>query len=153
MAAYSQTSSFLTSVKRAMEIWNNTINEIMIEQILSLIDTEFAAMETAGLAGYTVTTGLQATLLQKLNNMSNNTMRLCMQDFLDYLLAEFDLVETNGLSYTVTDDVATTGSDSIGAVTGMRMSMYNWPNNTHRYAWDQIIDIISTELDALESAS
>lgn len=153
MAAYSQTTNFLVSIKRVMEIWNNTIDEIIIAQVMDLINTEFAAMETAGLAGYTVTTGLQATLLQKLNNMSNNTMKLCMQDFVGYLLAEFALVETNGLAYTVTDDVATTGSDSIGAETGMRMSMYNWPNATHRYAWDQIITILATELEALEDAS
>lgn len=153
MAAYAQTSSFLASIKRVMEIWNNTINEIMIEQIMVLIDTEFAAMETAGLASYTVTAGLEATLLSKLNNMSNNTMRLCMQDFLDYLLAEFALVETNGLSYTTTADVATEGADVIGAVTGMRQSFYNWPNSLHRTGFDQIIDVLETELAALVTAS
>jgi hypothetical protein len=153
MAAFAQTTNFLVSIKRVMEIWNNSTNKIMIEQIMVLINTEFAAMASAGLAGYTVTTGLSATLLQKLNNMSNNTMRLCMQNFLTYLLTEFAAVETNGLAYTVTADVATEGADAIGAVTGMRMSMYNWPNSTHRTGFDQIIDILSTELTALQTAS
>ena len=153
MAAYAQTTNFLVSIKRVMEIWNNTIDEIMIEQIMVLINTEFAAMASAGLAGYTVTTGLEALLLSKLNNMSNNTMRLCMKNFIAKLLVEFAAVETNGLAYTVTADVATEGSDSIGAVTGMRMSMYNWLNSTHRTGFDQIIDILSTELTALEDAS
>ena len=139
---YVQTTTFLTSIRRVMEIWNNTTNETMIEQIMVLIDTEFAAMETAGLAGYTVTTGLEATLLEKLNNMSNNTMRLSMQDFLDYLLAEFALVVANGLTYEVTDDDATEGADIIGAITGMRQSFYNWPNSLHRTGFDQIIDCL-----------
>ena len=153
MAAYSQTSNFLVSIKRVMEIWNNTIDEITIEQIMVLIDTEFAAMETAGLAAYTVTTGLTATLLGKLNNLSNNTMKLCMQDFLGYLLTEFGLVETNGLAYTVTDTSYVAATGAYGAVDGMRQSMYNWPNSTHRTGFDQIIDILSTELEALEDAS
>ena len=153
MAAYTYTTSAATSVRRAMEIFNNTINEIMIQQIITLILTEFAAMETAGLAGYTVTSGLEALLLSKLNNMSNNTMRLCMKGFLTYLLAEFALVKTNGLAYTTTADVATEGADVIGAVTGMRQSFYNWPNSTHRTAFDQIIDVIETELAALVTAS
>ena len=153
MAAYAQTSGFLTSIQRVMEIWNNTTNEIMIQQIMVLIDTEFAAMETAGLAGYTVTSGLSATLLEKLNNINNNTVRLSMQDFVDTLLVEFAAVETNGLAYEVTDDAYTAGADAIGAVTGMRMAMYNMPNSTHRTGFDQIIDILSTELTALEDAS
>ena len=153
MAAYTQTSNFLVSIKRVMEIWNNTIDEITIEQIMVLINTEFAAMETAGLAAYTVTTGLSATLLGKLNNLSNNTMKLCMQDFLGYLLTEFGLVETNGLAYTVTDTSLAAGTGAYGAVDGMRQSMYNWPNSTHRTGFDQIIDILSTELEALEDAS
>ena len=153
MAAYAQTSNFLVSIKRVMEIWNNTIDEITIEQIMVLINTEFAAMASAGLAGYTVTTGLSATLLGKLNNLSNNTMKLCMQDFLGYLLAEFDLVETNGLGYEVTDTSFVAATGAYGAVDGMRQSMYNWPNSTHRTGFDQIIDILSTELEALEDAS
>ena len=153
MAAYAQTSNFLVSIKRVMEIWNNTIDEITIEQIMVLINTEFAAMADAGLAGYTVTTGLSATLLGKLNNLSNNTMKLCMQDFLGYLLTEFGLVETNGLAYTVTDTSYVAATGAYGAVDGMRQSMYNWPNSTHRTGFDQIIDILSTELEALEDAS
>jgi hypothetical protein len=153
MAAYAQTSNFLLSIKRVMEIWNNTINKQMLQEIFVLIDTEFAAMETAGLAGYTVTSGLQASMLARLNNMSNNTLRLSVQDLIGYLMVEFALVETNGLAYEVTDDVATEGLDSIGADTGMRMSMYNTPNNTHRLCMEKIITIISTELEALEDAS
>ena len=153
MAAYSQTTNFLVSIKRVMEIWNNTTDEIMVAQIMDLIDTEFAAMETAGLAGYTVTTGLEASMLQKLNNMSNDTKRLAMQKFLEYLLAEFALVQTNGLSYTVTDDSFAAATGAYGAVSGMKHSMYCWPNQTHRTGFDQIITILSTELDALETAS
>lgn len=150
MAAYAQTTNFLVSIKRVMEIWNNTTDEIIIEQIMQLINTEFAAMASAGLAGYTVTTGLTATMLKKLNNISNNTMRLSMEDFVRQLLVEFALVETNGLAYTVTVDVQGT---TYGIVNRLRQSMYNWPNSTHRTGFDQIIDIISTELDALETAS
>ena len=152
MAAYTQSTTFLTSIKRVMEIWNNTTNETMIEQIMVLIDTEFAAMETAGLDDYEVSPGLEASMLQRLNLMTN-TSRLCMQNFLFFLLIEFAAVETSGLDYTVTDDDLTDGADVTGVVTGMKRSMELWSNSTHRTGFDQIIAIISTELEALEDAS
>ena len=143
MAAYAQTTNFLVSIKRVMEIWNNTIDEINIANVMVLLDTEFAAMETAGLAGYTVTSGLQASIDAELNNISNNTMKYIIKNFTTLLLAEFALVETNGLAYTVTANT----SLFLGR------TLENVPNQTHKKGLYQIRDIMNTELAALEAAS
>jgi len=152
MAAYAYTTSAATSIRRAMEIFNNTTNELMIQQIITLVLTEFAAIQTAGIGSYEVTDGLEATLLAKVNNMSNNTMKLCMQDFLGYLLAEFALVEANGTGYEYTDTSLVAATGAYGAIDGMRQSFYNWPNSTHRTVFDKIIDVIAVELQVLEDA-
>lgn len=44
MAVYTKTTSFLAQLKRVMEVWNNTINERCIADVVELINTEFQAI-------------------------------------------------------------------------------------------------------------
>jgi hypothetical protein len=63
---------------------------------------EFASAETDGLAGYTVTSGLQASLEHTLGNFANALRVEFLKDWITVIVTEFGLVETNGLSYALT---------------------------------------------------
>jgi len=143
MAAYAQTSGFLKSIKDNLRLWNGLNNEIILEKILVLINTEFAAMASAGLAGYTVTTGLEATMEELMGNFSNDLNRQNMKSWIELLLVEFAAVETNGLSYTKTTAILRKLNECID----------NTSNHTHVRILRDINDILNTELTAVAAAS
>jgi hypothetical protein len=100
-------------MKINFEKMQNISDKEILYSIFDTINTEYAAMETAGLAGYTVTTGLQATLEQKCERMANSVQVEILKSFFVVLLAEYLSVETLGLSYVQTDNSATDGAFGI----------------------------------------
>lgn len=106
MAAYSK-SVTAAAMKLNFESMQNVSDKEIFYSIIDTLNTEYAAMETAGLAGYTVTTGLQATLESKLERMASSVQVEVLKAFFTRLVTEFGLVETNGLSYTQTGASAT----------------------------------------------
>ena len=101
MAAYAQNIA-LADLNAVTQVWNDVNDKIQIERLFTLLMTEFAAAETAGLAGYTVTSGLQASLESTLRNVSNALRVELLKNWITVLVTEFGLVETNGLSYALT---------------------------------------------------
>lgn len=142
MAAYSKTSALKGNMAKRLETWNSLTYKIIMDKLLTLINTEFAAMETAGLAGYTVTSGLANTMIQELQLLEECEVQI-LEDFIRALVVEFGLVETNGLSYTKTTTFTTL----------RKRDLENLPNVEHRISLFEILDIIDDELDLLEAAS
>lgn len=143
MAAYAVTTGFLKSIKDNMRLWNGLNNEIILVQILTLIDTEFAAMASAGLASYTVTTGLSATMQELMGNLSNDTNRQGFEELIKLFVAECDLVETNGLSFTQSTSWNRKMNECIDCL----------PNQTHVRIFRDINTILNTEFVAVVAAS
>lgn len=143
MAAYSQTTNQIKILKREFENMQDMYEKEALFQILDLIDTEFAAMETAGLAAYTVTTGLNASMDRRLINMNNTIKRRCLEEFNTLFTTECASVETNGLGYTKTTQI----------VRNMKWTLQNWPNIQERVMLWALVASIETELDLLVAAS
>jgi hypothetical protein len=101
MAAYSQ-SITAAGMKLNFESVNNINDKEIFYSIFDILNTEYAAMASAGLASYTVTTGLQATLEGKLLRMGDSIQVEILKSFFVVLVAEFASVETLGLSYVIT---------------------------------------------------
>ena len=108
MAAYTK-SITAAGMKANFESMQNVNDKEIFYSIFDIINTEYAAMETAGLAGYTVTTGLQASLEERLLRMASSVQVEVLKAIFTTLVTEFGLVETNGLAYTQTDDTSTNG--------------------------------------------
>jgi hypothetical protein len=101
MAAYAQNLK-APAMKLNFESMNNINDKEIFYSIFDTINTEYAAMATAGLASYTVTSGLQATLEQKCERMSDALRVEILKSFFVVLLIEYASVETLGLSYVIT---------------------------------------------------
>jgi len=143
MAAYSQTTNQIKILKRKFENMQDIHEKETLFEILDLINTEFAAMETAGLASYTVTSGLNASMDARLINMANTIKRRCLEEFNTLFTTECASVVTNGLSYTKTTQI----------VRNMKWTLQNWPNISERMMMFDLIASIETELDLLVAAS
>jgi hypothetical protein len=109
MAAYSQSIS-AAGMKLNFESMQNINDKEILYSIIDTLNTEYAKMASDTLGSYTVTTGLQATLEAKLRRMAASVQVEILKSFFVRLVTEFGLVETNGLSYTQTDDSATDGA-------------------------------------------
>ena len=109
MAAYAK-SITAAGMKLNFQSMQNISDKEIFYSIFDLINTEYAAMETAGLAGYTVTTGLQASLEATCERMASSVQVEILKAFFIRLVTEYGLVETNGMAYTQTDDSATLGA-------------------------------------------
>jgi hypothetical protein len=92
----------LADLNAVTQVWNNVNDKIQIEKLFSLIIAEFARAAAAGLAGYTVTAGLQASLEQTLANVSNALRVELLKNWITVIVTEFESVETDGLSYALT---------------------------------------------------
>ena len=105
MATYTK-DIVLGDLNAITESFNNVNDKIQLEKLFTLIMTEFTAVQTAsagaGLAAYTVTTGLQASLEGTLQNVSNALKVEFLKTWITYLVAEFTSVATDGTSYAVT---------------------------------------------------
>lgn len=150
MAAYSK-SITAAAMKLNFESMNNVSDKEIFYSICDTLNTEYAAMETAGLAGYTVTTGLQATLEAKLRRMADSVQVEILKAFFTRLITEFGLVETNGLSYTQTGASATEGHMTFEYF--LKHDIENICNVERRISMHLLIDQIIAEHVLLVAAS
>jgi hypothetical protein len=142
MAAYSQniTAAILDEAILNMK---NTVDKKVFKDLIDLIITEYAAMETAGLASYTVTSGLQASMLQKLDNLNDNIRVEIMTDVIGILAVEFAAVQSGGLSYTITS----------GFLASLKLAVQNYCNVIDRIALHEFFDDINAEQVLVAAAS
>jgi hypothetical protein len=118
MAAYSQ-SITAAGMKLNFESMQSINDKEIFYSIFDTINTEYARMASLGLGGYSVTTGLQATLEAKLRRMAGSVQVEILKSFFVLLVTEYGLVETNGLGYTQTDDTATAGMGAFATFEGL----------------------------------
>ena len=108
MGAYAK-SITAAAMKLNFESMCNISDKEIFYSIFDTINTEYAAMASAGLAVYTVTSGLQFTLEQKCERMASSVQVEIMKSFFTVLVTEYAKVATDDLGYTQTDDTATDG--------------------------------------------
>lgn len=149
MAAYSQ-SITLAQLNAIIEHWNDVNDKKAMERVFSLIITEFAAMETAGLAGYTVTSGLQASMEQALDNVSNCLRREHLRRWITDFVAECTSVQTDGLGYTVTTS-ATVALETLLDILNRDISYM--PDSIKKISFHEINTDLNTEFGLCEDAS
>jgi hypothetical protein len=142
MAAYTRLITVANLVQDIL-LMKNTVDKKVFEDLINLYVTEFAAMETAGLASYTVTTGLQATMIARLDNLNDTVWVKIMKNFITTMITEFDSVETSGLSYTKT----------AGFATNLKKSVQLYCTVIDRIALHLSINSINTEFVRVVSAS
>ena len=150
MAAYSK-SLTLKAMQLNFESMQNINDKEIFYSLFDTINTEYAAMETAGLAGYTVTTGLQATLEAKLRRMADALRVEILKSFFVLLVTEFGLVETNGLSYTQTGASATAAFETFEDI--LKISVQNFCEVENRQMFHLLIAQIIAEHVLLVAAS
>lgn len=151
MAAYSKNIT-AAAMKLNFESMNNVNDKEILYSILDLLNTEYAAMETAGLAGYSVTTGLQASLEATLLRMGASVQVEILKALFVRLVTEFGLVETNGLSYTQTDDSSTLGAFATFEAY-LKISVQNLQEVENRQMFHLLIAQIIAEHVLLVAAS
>ena len=149
MAAYAQNIT-AAAMKLNFETMQNINDKEIFYSIFDTLNTEYAAMETAGLAAYTVTTSLQATLEAKCLRMSDALRVEILKSFFVVLVTEFGLVETNGLSYAIT-------TDSTNALSEFKDLLWqavdNFCGSENRIMLSLLIDQIQAEHVLLVAAS
>jgi hypothetical protein len=101
MGAYAQNIT-QADINAVTEVWCDVNDKIQFEKLSTLLITEFARAASLGLAGYTVTSGLQASLEGTLRNVANALQVEYLKNWITVIVTEFGLVETNGLSYALT---------------------------------------------------
>jgi len=142
MAAYARATT-LKAAEAEILLFRNTIDKKVLKDLMDLINTEFNAMVTAGLAGYTVTTGLLASMLQRLDNLNNDCSVQIMEDIIRLFVAECDAVETGGLAYTQTS----------GWLTTMKRTVQYYGDVLDRIMLHNVFTLYDTEFAAAETAS
>jgi hypothetical protein len=137
-------------MKILVETMKNISDKEIFYSIFDTLNTEYAKMASDGLASYTVTTGLQATLEAKCRRMSNAVQVEILKSFFVVLLTEFASVETNGLSYTIkTSSVA--GMTSFSDL--LNQSVQNYQDVENRIALNSLITLIQAEHVILAAAN
>lgn len=149
MAAYAQNIT-AADMKSNFESMQNINDKEIFYSIFDLINTEYAAMATAGLAGYTVTTGLQASFEELCLRMSNSVQVEILKAFFTVLLAEFASVETLGLSYVITTS-ATTAQIEFRDL--LNQAVQNYPDVENRVSLNFLITLLQAEHVLLAAAS
>jgi len=141
--AYAQ-SITAAAMKANFQSLNNISDKEIFYSIFDLINTEYAAMASAGLAVYTVTTGLQASLELLCERMVSSLKVEILKSFFVVLLAEFAAVAAGDLGYTQTDDSSTLGA--FATFEGyLRISVQNYCNVEDRQMLNLLIDQIIAE--------
>ena len=149
MAAYTQNLT-AAAMKSNFESMQNINDKEIFYSIFDTIATEYAAMETAGLAGYTLTTGLQATLEAKCLRMSDALRVEILKSFFKVLLVEFASVVTLGLAYTITTS-ATVALQTFRD--HLLQSVENFCSSENRIMLGTLIDQLQAEHVLLAAAS
>lgn len=133
--AYTQTTGFLAILNRIIENSQDIHEKETLHELTTIIDTEFAKMESDGLAGYTVTSDLNASMDARLINMANTIKRRIIEEFNTIFTTECASVVTNGLGYTTTT--------SLSAI--MKRIFECWPNVQERIMLFEMIDRLDVE--------
>ena len=150
MAAYAQNIT-AADMKSLVESMKNINDKEIFYSIFDTINTEYAAMASAGLAGYTVTSGLQATLEAKCRRMSNAVQVEILKGFFTLLVTEYTSVQTNGLAYTQTGASATAAFETFEAI--LNMSIQNYQDVENRIMLNSLITLLIAEHVLLVAAS
>lgn len=106
MAAYVKTPALLKNLEREIESSCNTVYKIIYNELFKIVNDEFAKMQSDTLGSYTVTAGITQTVTDELINMGDTTRMIILQDFMEVFIAECQLVQANGLAYTVSSNLS-----------------------------------------------
>lgn len=137
MAAYAKTATLLADLTASAESLHNTVEKSAMDSLLTLINTEFAKIVSdGGVTAYTPTTGLAATMIQKLDNYPNNVAVQILEDVINLLVSEFVAVDAGGTGYAITS----------GFAASLREYVQNFPNNEAKINLNFIFDSILAEL-------
>jgi hypothetical protein len=153
MAAYDQNTDFVSDCVKKMINLNNVTDRELMQDLLTIINTEFTAVKTAQ-SSYT----LQVSALsaaKALVLLSNNFRVEAMQLIVEDLWSELALVVTNGNSYakTVYVPFVFESTDFVdGIIPKMKRRVEGFPNTTAKIVLYELIDLIDTELDAMEAS-
>ncbi len=143
MANYTQTSGLLASMWLPFQTTSDIEVKDRMLQIITLINTEFAAA-ASGQDGYTVTSGLQATVDSYLMDMNDTYTRKVIRFLMIRLIAEFTSAGDGTMfNYTVTSNLRNLITEDIS----------NMPNLTNRKAFHFLVDLLFTEFTAMAAAS
>ena len=145
MAAYAQ-SITAAGMKLLFESTQNVSDKEIIYSMCDILNTEYAAMASAGLEVYTVTTGLQASLEALCRRMSDAVQVEILKSFFTVLTTEFASVQTNDLGYTQTDPSATATYGPFSTFEGlMKSSIDNYSEVLNRIMFHNLIAQIVAE--------
>jgi len=153
MAAYTKTVGFSRNCEQKLIGINNTIDRKVLLDIVDLIDDELDAIVTKQSTYTLQVTSLQAQ--KKLVNLSNTFRQDLMMILIDDLYTELGLIVTNGTSYTKTvyQKYESGVTDFIdGIIPKLKRHVQGLPSIRVKIALEAIIDLIDTELDAIETA-
>ena len=142
MAAYTKTTTLQASIDREVELINNTIVAKIMHDFNVLMNVEFQKMEDDGLAGYTVTSGLQQTMTDLVINMPDLTSRLIYQKAIDMFIESAEEVETEGLAFT-----------SSYTMADFNKVWENWPNVIDRICLANVNALVGAEMYLITLAS
>lgn len=149
MAAYSQSVSN-ADLNALTTHWNDVHDKKAMERVFALLVTEFAAAETAGLASYTVTSGLQRSLEAALDNVCNILRVEFLRDWITFIVTEFDAVETGGLSYTRTTHATEALQEFVDL---LNQSISYFPDSTKKISMHAVNALLNTEFGLMAAAS
>ena len=139
----------LAAMLQPLEVLVDTNYRKMLGEIIELISTEFDAAVT-GQDGYTVTTGLLASMMVKLRNIPNLTQRRILRDLLTLVVAEFALAgDGTLLNYTV----STFTTPTVTFTSVLQRTVHNQPNVLNKHMLFGLIDQLILEFETMEAAT
>ena len=134
--AYVQTTTFLKDMRRLMEDTQDVFEKQMFYEIITIIDTEFAAMAAAtDVDSYEVTTGLNASMDGRLINIPSLIKRRCLEELFTLFTVECAAVETDGLTHTTTSYLSL----------NMKRIIQAWPDIRERKMLYKLVDQLDVE--------
>ena len=148
MAAYLQ-SITAAGMKALFESTQNISDKEIIYHMADTLNTEYAKMASDGVGGYTVTTGLQASLEALCRRMSNAVQVEILKSFFLVLTTEFASVVTLGVSYVITTS-ATFALVEFADL--LRQSVENLCEVRNRIMFHNLITLIQAEHVILAAA-
>jgi len=142
MANYARTYSQANLLQPLESLGDAKYRKVM-ERIVNIFNTEIASA-VSNQDGYTVTTGLAATVHGYLLNLPDLTIRLVLKNWTDRIIAEFTSAGDGTMfNYTVTSGLAANLMNDIS----------NHPNVENRISLDLINDMLFAEFTAMAAAS
>lgn len=142
MANYARTYSQAQLLQPLESLGDAKYRKVM-ERIINLFNTEIASAVT-NQDSYTVTSGLNATVQEHLQNMPDILVRHVVRNWTDRVIAEFTSAGDGSMfNYTVT----------AGLRNNLLNDTSNHPNVENKISLDLINTILFTEFTAMAAAS